>query len=227
MAGYTVLLYVAIGMARTREQVITVTVANYLWPSLTLLFSVPLLGWRARPILFGVGTLLAWSGVALAVGVEEIGGAGWFKWEEHATTTIPALLAAVAWGLYSNVSRRWGSDVETGAMPVFLLGTGLLLLLMRCFWEEEAVWSGRVIWEAAYLALFPTLLAYVFWDKAARRGDLTLISALSYLTPLISVGVSGIYLGVAITGWQWLAGVLVVAGAVLCKRSIRSDQRMS
>ena len=50
MVAYTVLLYAAVGLAQTRIQVITVTVCNYLWPSLTLLFAVPILGWRTRPL---------------------------------------------------------------------------------------------------------------------------------------------------------------------------------
>lgn len=223
MAVYTLLLYVAVGLARTREQVITVTVANYLWPGLTLLLAVPLLGWRARPIFLVVGTILGLAGVALAVGADGIQGSARLSWSVHAATTFPALLAAIAWALYSNLSRRWAAQAAAGAMPLFLLATGIVLLVARLFFPEHSDWTGHVFWEAAYMVCFPTLLAYVFWDNAARRGDLSLVAALSYLTPLLSVMVSAVYLGVAIKPLQWLAGALVVAGAVLCKRSIRTS----
>ena len=73
------------------------------------------------------------------------------------------------------------------------------------------------------MAIFPTLLAYVCWDTAARRGNLSLVAALSYLTPLLSVLVSSLYLDLPVRPQQWLAGALVVAGAVLCKVSVVTD----
>ncbi len=223
MVAYTVLLYVAVGFADTRAQVVTVTVANYLWPSLTLLFAVPILGWRARPLLLASGTLAGVAGVALAVGTDGLAAGADISWTAHATSTLPALLAAVAWGLYSNLSRRWGGPQAGNAMPVFLLASGLVLAVLRACRAERSVWTAGVAGEAVYLVVFPTLLAYVCWDTAARRGNLSLVAALSYLTPLLSVFVSSLYLDLPVRPQQWLAGALVVAGAVLCKLSIRSE----
>jgi len=224
MVAYTVLLYAAVGFAQTRAQVITVTVANYLWPSLTLLFAVPILGWRARPLALAIGTLLGVTGVALAVGADSLTTDTAVSWTAHGNSTLPALLAAVAWGLYSNLSRRWGGPQAENAMPVFLLASGLVLVLMRALRAEHSVWTARVAGEVAYLALFPTLLAYVCWDTAARRGNLSLVAALSYLIPLLSVLVSSVYLDLPVRPQQWLASVLVVTAAVLCKSSVRTGQ---
>ena len=230
MVAYTVLLYVAVGFSETRSQVIAVTVCNYLWPSLTLLLAVPLLGLRTRSWLLGAGTLIAIAGVALAVGGESSGAdsltepwslPGSWSWSTHAVSTLPALLAAVAWALYSNLSRRWGGAQAANAMPVFLLAAGLVLLALRACRDEHSVWTARACWEIAYTAVFPTLAAYVCWDAAARRGNLPLVAACSYLTPLLSVLVSSLYLDLPVLPQQWVAGILVVAGAVLCKASQR------
>jgi drug/metabolite transporter (DMT)-like permease len=221
MIAYTVLLFVAVGFAQTRTQLITVTVCNYLWPSLTLLFAVPILGWRTRPWLLGAGTVTALTGVALAVGADGWAAQDGWSGPTHAISTLPALLAAVAWGLYSNLSRRWAGAQAASTMPVFLLAAGAVLAVLRACRLEHSVWTARVGWEAAYMAIFPTLLAYVCWDTAARRGNLPLVAALSYLTPLLSVLVSSLYLDLPVRPQQWLAGVLVVAGAVLCKVSQR------
>ncbi len=223
MVAYTVLLYAAVGFAETRLQVVTVTVANYLWPGLTLLFAVPILGWRARPFVLAIGTLLGVTGVALAAGTDSVAVNSSISWSAHATSTLPAVLAAVAWGLYSNLSRRWGGQQAGNAMPLFLLASGLVLVCMRTFRTEHSVWTARVAGEVAFMTVFPTLLAYGCWDTAARRGNLPLVAALSYLTPLLSVLVSSLYLDLPVGPPQWLAGVLVVAGAVLCKISIRTE----
>ena len=109
-----------------------------------------------------------------------------------------------------------------GAMCLFLLATGLALLLVRCGVAEQTTWTWPVGGEVAYVAVGPTLLAYVGWDAAARRGNLSLVAALSYLTPLFSVAISSLYLGLAIGPLQWLAGGLVVGGAVWCRHAVRA-----
>ena len=106
-------------------------------------------------------------------------------------------------------------------MPFFLLVTGLALLALCIAMQERSSWNLRGIIEALYVAIFPTLLAYTFWDFAVRRGNLRLVAPASYLTPLFSVGISSLYLGISLQPQQWLAGVLVVAGAIICRQAVR------
>lgn len=221
MVTYTVLLFVAVGLAQTRTAVITVTVCNYLWPSLTLLLAVPLLGWQMRPWRLATGTLIALTGVALAMGADGWDAPGSGSWSTHAVSTLPALLAAVTWGLYSNLSRRWGGPQSANAMPLFLLAAGVVLAVLRTCRVEHSVWTAAVVGEVIYMAVFPTLAAYVCWDTAARRGNLPLVAACSYLTPLLSVLVSSLYLDLPVRPQQWLAGALVVAGAAVCRLAHR------
>ena len=46
-AAYILLLYAAVGLAHSHAQVLAVGLANYLWPSLTLLFALPIQRRRA------------------------------------------------------------------------------------------------------------------------------------------------------------------------------------
>ena len=89
--------------------------------------------------------------------------------------------------------------------------------------EELAAKSDFL--EVAYLALFPTLSAYTCWDIAMRRGNLVLVAAASYLTPVISVWVSNCYLGISVTSVQWLATGMVVLGAATCRHGGRQHDR--
>jgi drug/metabolite transporter (DMT)-like permease len=63
--GYMVFVYLAIGLAANHAEVVAVALANYLWPSLIMLFSIPILGKRARIWLLP-GILLALAGTWLA-----------------------------------------------------------------------------------------------------------------------------------------------------------------
>ena len=59
--AYMLLLFLAIGSAADRAQTLTVGLLNYLWPPLTIVLSVVLLGRRANRLL-GPGLVLALGG---------------------------------------------------------------------------------------------------------------------------------------------------------------------
>ncbi len=218
-----VVFYIALKLAVDGGQVVEVGLVNYLWPALTLCLAVPVLGKRARPTLLpGLlvalgGTYLgmaAGDGISLAVMVKHL-----------ASNPLPYLLAfvgACAWGLYSNLSRRWAGASDRGAVPLFLLGTGVVLAAAAPFFEplKDLTWTGRAVAELAYLTLFPTLLAYLFWDTAMRKGNLVLVSSISFFTPLISTVISCAYLGVAMGLQLWLACGMVIIGAIVCQYSV-------
>ncbi len=214
-------LYGAMGLACDRQQTVEVAIVNYLWPSLTLVFSVPILGKRAG-VLLVPGMMLAFGGAVLAV----TGGEG-LSVKQLAThlrgNPAPYILAlgcAVSWPFYSNLSRRWVGESKGDAVPLFLLATGIVLLAMQQMSPFEAEWSPRTGAELAYTALFPTCLAYSLWDRGVRKGNITLVAAFSYFTPLLSTVVSWVYLDVALPASLWGACLLVIAGAVLCNHSI-------
>ena len=107
---YTVCLYLAVGLAFSREQVIEVSIINYLWPGLTLIFSLPILHKKGRITLIP-GIFSAFCGFYLAT-IQS----GMFSWEmfkgNFQVNYFPyllAFLAAISWGLYSNLARRWAS----------------------------------------------------------------------------------------------------------------------
>lgn len=235
---YIVCFHLAVGLASDRRQVVEVGLINYLWISLALVFSVPLLGKRARLGLVP-GVIVACAGIALlafasgSLSWETLGqslhNGGWTAGSrlrdggllpDNALPYALALLAAVSWGLYSNLSRRWSGRTDSGGVPVFLLASGLVLLALRCFVTEETLWSPRAVAELAYTVLFPTLLAYAFWDLAMRKGAMVLVVSASYLIPLMSTAITCLYLHVTPGLALWIACILVMAGAVLCKRSI-------
>ena len=216
---YTLTLFEALGLAASRAQTIEVGLFNYLWPALTILFSLPLLGNRASLWLIP-GTLLAFGGLVLAVTQ------GAITWATFGANLIgnPAayglgVLAGVVWGLYSNLTRRWGGSGRGGVL-LFTLGTGLAFGIGLVFRPSTGTWSLRVLAEVGCLAL-ATATAYVCWDIAMRQGDLALVAAFSYYTPLLSTVVSCLYLRVWPSASLWAGCACVIAGSLLSWRSIR------
>jgi len=97
---------------------------------------------------------------------------------------------------------------------------GLVLIVIRFIFPEESSWTPRVVMELLYMSIFPTFLAYSFWDTAMRKGNIILVASLSYFTPLLSIIISSLYLQIVIKPSLWIACGLVIAGAVICKFSI-------
>jgi drug/metabolite transporter (DMT)-like permease len=224
--AYMASLYLGLGLAATHSQVLQVGLLNYLWPTLTVLLSVPVLGLHAGPLLVP-GALLATAGVFLALGVGTMPGQsptwsaasqarGWANLAQNSLPYLLGLSAAVSWALYSTLSRRWASQAAGQAVPLFMLCTGLLLGGARLLVDEPTQWSPRAVSELAYMVVGSNL-AYAFWERAMRRGDIVLVAAASLLTPLLSTLVSTLYLDARPGPRLWIGCAMVIAGAVVCK----------
>jgi drug/metabolite transporter (DMT)-like permease len=219
MVAYIILLYLSLGLAQNHSQVIVVGLINYLWPTLTLLFSLPILGHRANAWL-PIGSLLALVGISIAVfGGQEI------TWADLRGAWLPYLLifaAAVCWSLYTNLAKRWLGEGDVNGVALFLLGGGAALGFLRLFTPETSTWSASTLIILAYMILCPAFLAYTFWDLGTRKGKMIFLAALSYFTPLLSTILSVLVLQAPTSPGLWLAAGMIIAGAVLSQASVRS-----
>jgi drug/metabolite transporter (DMT)-like permease len=218
--AYTILLYIAIGLANSRSQVIAVGLANYLWPSFTLLLALPLQRQKANGLLpLGIASGLGGTWLAIATN-----GVSFTDFLTNPVALLPvglALIAALLWGGYSNLARRWGSKDGNG-VPLFLLVSGLLFLPLRLITAEPAPQLWPVLPALVYISIFPGYIGYSLWDTAMQRGDLVLVTSLSYFTPLLSTMISFLVLQVPLTPQLGLAALLVTAGAALSRKGVPS-----
>lgn len=224
---YLLCFYLTLGLAADRRQVVEAGIVNYLWPSLTLALSILLLGKRAGKLLFP-GMVLAFTGAILGSGSGvDLTWAGFiFRLRQNPAPYGFALVCAITWALYNNLARRWGGTADGGAAFLFLTCAGGFLLVFRCLVSEQSLWTPTTIAELLYTAAMPTCLAYAFWDTAMRKGNVTLVTSVSYGIPLLSTAVSGLYLDIILPLRVWLACGLVVAGAVLCKWSFQKESKV-
>lgn len=235
---YTVSLMTALGLAQGRSESIVVGLLNYLWPALTILFSIPLLGNKPKPSLLP-GILAGIAGIFLVLA----GSAGLSpfavarKFSANSTPYLLGIAAAMSWALYSNLAKRLGamgtgeSESETGeiatrkggtgegGVPLFTVTSGLALLGLAVMRGEVISPAVLMMPEALVLGV-ATALGYFFWDMAMRRGDMVTVAACSYITPFLSTLFSCIYLGVSIDSTAWAGCLLIVAGSILSRKGI-------
>jgi drug/metabolite transporter (DMT)-like permease len=222
--AYEVCLFLAVGLAADRQAVVRVAVINYLWPGLTLLLAVPILHRRAKWTL-APGMLLAFAGVALAATRQEGLTLADLGRDGTGLPCLLALVAAVSWALYNNLSRRWAETDDHLAVPLFVSATGAILAASAVLAGHGGTWTARAAIELAYLAAFPTLVAFLLWNHAIGRGNVVVVASLSYLTPLLATTFACVYLRVLPGAGVWIAVGMVVAGAATCRLSVGEPAR--
>jgi drug/metabolite transporter (DMT)-like permease len=174
--GYHALYFLALRFAPPAEA----GLLNYLWPLLIVLFSSLLPGERLASHHI-IGAVLGLAGTALLL-AGNIGG--------FAPGQVPGLaaafVAAFVWAAYSVMSRKLKA-VPTDAVAGFCLATALLAALVHLM-VETTVWPETLGQWLAIIALGvgPVGAAFFVWDIGMKRGDIRVLGAASYATPLLS-----------------------------------------
>src|SRR3954464_5738448 len=174
--GYHALYFLALRFAPPAEA----GLLNYMWPLLIVLFSALLPGERLAPHHI-IGALLGFAGTALL-----IAGNGASFVPGQIPGLAAAFVAAFVWAAYSVMSRRLKA-VPTDAVAGFCLATAVLAALVHGI-VETTVWPVLVLQWLAITALGvgPVGAAFFVWDIGMKRGDIRVLGAASYATPLLS-----------------------------------------
>jgi drug/metabolite transporter (DMT)-like permease len=209
--GYHALYFLALRLAPPAEA----GLLNYLWPLLIVLFSSLLPGERLAPHHL-IGALLGLVGTVLLFA----GNTG----THYEATQIPgfvaAFIAAFVWAAYSVLSRKLKA-VPTDAVAGFCLATALLAATVHLA-VETTVWPETPAQWLAILALGigPVGAAFYSWDIGMKRGDIRVLGAASYATPLLSTAFL-IAAGFAqATATIALAALLIAGGGLIAAKDM-------
>jgi len=197
--GYHALYFVALRYAPPAEA----GLVNYLWPLLIVLFSSALPGERLAPhhvigaVLGLIGTVLLFAGNTSGFAPGQVPG------------LIAAFIAAFVWASYSVLSRRLKS-VPTDAVAGFCAATALLATLAHGV-VEKTVWpETSAQWLAVVaLGIGPVGAAFYTWDIGMKRGDIRVLGAASYATPLLSTAF------LVLAGFAKASANLAIAAALI------------
>jgi drug/metabolite transporter (DMT)-like permease len=208
--GYHALYFLALRFAPPAEA----GLLNYLWPLLIVLFSSLLPGERLAPHHL-IGAMLGLVGTVLLLAGNNAGFA-----PGQMPGLIAAFIAAFVWAAYSVMSRKLKS-VPTDAVAGFCLATALLAALMHGL-VEVTVWPDT---SAQWLAIVtlgvgPVGAAFYAWDIGMKRGDIRVLGAASYATPLLSTAFL-ILAGFAEPSANIaIAAVLIAGGGLIAARDM-------
>jgi drug/metabolite transporter (DMT)-like permease len=198
--GYHALYFISLRYAPPAEA----GLVNYLWPLLIVLFSALLPGERLA-LHHVVGALLGLAGTIMLFAGRGLSG----SLLAYAPGLGAAFTAAFVWSTYSVLSRRLAA-VPTEAVTGFCAGTSLLAAICHRL-LEATVWPQTPLQWLAVLALGigPVGVAFYTWDIGMKRGDIRVIGAAAYATPLLSTAF------LILAGYAQAASTLMVAALLI------------
>jgi drug/metabolite transporter (DMT)-like permease len=214
------LAWLAVSLVHTKGELLVTGLLNYLWPSLTLLLSIPILHKRATWWLLP-GMLSVVIGVLLVKLATAPEGAT----HDLFTHLNPwayscAVLDAIAWALYSNYSRKLSNPNGASAVPFYMLIGSMILLSANLSFAGEARDSSTFDWILLIGWSCAAAIAYLFWDVGMRFGNVVTISTTSMLIPLISTIITAHISGHGISTLLLISAGLVVIGSRVCRRGV-------
>jgi drug/metabolite transporter (DMT)-like permease len=223
-----VLCFVIYGLAwplalvsSTTRQVVGVSLINYLWPVLTVLFSVWWVpGARLTPKIV-LALLLAMTGLGLAnfKPIQELlsGAGGQAPMLHHFLPYGLTAVAAVTWAIYSTLLARWrgwAANYITSPVGFVLIGlAGGLVLLATGTVPKTMTGLGMLV--TVLYGAGPLAIGYLLWELALAKANVQALSLIAAITPVLSTLLLCFFLrrlpGLELT----CAAALVSAGVVL------------
>ncbi len=213
--AYEMLLALSLGYSNNRAQAIEVSIVNYLWPALTVLFAVMTSSQRPNKLLYPA-IMMAFVGVAITVSGDQgfsiqqlINNVG-----DNPKVYLMALTGAALWAFYCNLTRRQQS--KHNAITLFFIATAVSLWIKYAFSNEPPMVFS---WTAS-LTLFATALlmagGYGLWNIAIIGGNMVFLATLSNFTPVLSALFSSLILGVSLSHNFWYGVIMVTLGSLIC-----------
>lgn len=210
--SFCLAIFTSSGGAQTME----VGMVNYLWPSLTILFAVLFNGVRTRWWLYP-GLLVAFGGIIVILSGDKGFSLTEFvaRFAENPVSYLLALVAAVTWAGYSSMTRAWGNRINPSTI-IFAVDTLVFLVLWLLDIGSQPVAASAHGLMSVIFGGIAVGMAYVVWTLGMSKGNITVLAAASYFTPVLSCVFATFWIGAELNSSFWTGVVLVVAGSLLC-----------
>jgi drug/metabolite transporter (DMT)-like permease len=203
---------------------VTAQASTTAWIVATIPVFMALLGWLAlKEKLFWlqvVGIFLSALGVLLVVTRGDLVQLASGKFGTVGDFLI--LISAPNWAIFSVLSRRGLQKYPATLMMFYVMAFGWLFSSVLFFVEGGLNQIGYIPWEGwagiAFLGIFCSGLAYIFWYDALQVLPVAQTGAFLYLEPVSTVVVAALILGEQLYLATLMGGVLILVGVWVVNR---------
>lgn len=127
------------------------------------------------------------------------------------------LVATLDWALYS-IFLKYLRPEGLSPLPflgiMVIIGTVVLtpLLLLNPFNEAPIIWNDGMIKALAYIAIFPSIFAYLAWNYGIQKLGAATGGQFIHLMPLFGALMAVVFLGESIHLYHLLGGACIALG---------------
>jgi len=127
------------------------------------------------------------------------------------------LVATLDWALYS-IFLKYLRPEGLSPLPflgiMVIIGTVVLtpLLLLNPFNEAPIIWNDGMIKALAYIAIFPSIFAYLAWNYGMQKLGAATGGQFIHLMPLFGALMAVVFLGESIHLYHLLGGACIALG---------------
>jgi len=164
----------------------------------------------------GLGVLISLVGVTLII---SRGDPGSLLELDFNRGDLLVLLAALFWSLYSTNLKRYPTELHPFAYLLGIVIAGLICILPMYAVElargRNFEFNGSTFLAILYVAVFASVLAFIFWNRAVRTVGANRAGPFIHLMPVFSSLLAMVFLGERMHGYH-LAGIgLIFAGIAM------------
>ncbi len=132
------------------------------------------------------------------------------------------VLATLDWSLYTVLLRKLPNGLKGLPILGFTVSLGALVILPLYLYEsmtfQTMPFTPTSVASIAYVAVFPSLLSYMFWNHATQRLGVNRTGQFSHLMPVFGIVLATLLLGERLQFYHAIGMILVAAGILLANK---------
>ncbi len=216
VTAFNTLLY----LAATTTTAVNIALINSTIPVMVALLAFLLLGQRTRPVQ-GVGIAVALTGMLMVIGQ---GTLTRLTGLSFSAGDLVMVAAVASWGAFSVLLRRLSIPLTSLTFLTVQIALGTAALA-PVYLIDLAAFSGGFTPSLSslppllYVAIFPGILAYAFWNHGVLNVGPAKAAMFMYLVPVFASVLAWLFLGERLAWYHLAGGALILAGLYLTTRN--------
>ena len=210
VAGFNSLIYLAIQTTTA----INAVLVNSCTPIIIVLFSWAMYNDRLSLRQY-LGVAISLCGVLLIISQGELDTLLQLRFNRG---DILVFIAAACWALYSANLKKYPTGLHPLAYQMGIVLVGLTILLPLYLVElstgQTMTLSSGSIVTSVYVAVFASVLAFIFWNRAVTMLGANIAGPFIHLMPVFSTILAVIFLGEKLTA-NHIQAILLIFGGIL------------